>query len=62
MEKNEREREEKLLEEANPEFSDHSYTEDDDKVITISTLLLVASEQQLYNAEIAMLGRDLGYL
>ena len=62
MEKNEREREEKLLEEANPEFSDHSYTEDDEKVITISTLLLVASEQQLYNAEIAMLGRDLGYL
>ena len=53
MEKNEREREEKLLEEANPEFSDHSYTEDDEKVITIPTLLL---------AESAMLGRDLSYL
>ena len=55
MEKNEREREEKLLEEANPEFSDHSYTEDDDKVITISTL-------SQYDAETAMLGRDLSYL
>ena len=61
MEKNEREREEKLLEEANPEFSDHSYTEDDEKVITISTLLLAAG-QQLYDAEVAMLGRDLSYL